>query len=269
MIDKIYIPTLGRSDNQITYNTFPQKWKDIVVMVIQKHEVGLYDYPCEYHIVDDNIGIAKTRELIYYLAGKSRYIIIDDDITFKRRNAKYYNKKSNMEKSKMDFNDSDYDDMIKSFDEKHDDGVVLCGTRLEYLPPDSIPYRDAGGGVYNAYSIDGSIFSEFIDDIDFSYTSNPHCTVEDILINMEILSRGYKIGKFDEFLYSTSFGSEGGCSSFRTVDEVKSGLKMIQDRFPSYIKILDKEFINGQPKVRIQWSKLIKQSKESNLNKFL
>ena len=51
-------------------------------------------------MVDNDIGIAKTRETIYRLAGKSRYMIIDDDITFKRRNRRYYGLESNMEKSK-------------------------------------------------------------------------------------------------------------------------------------------------------------------------
>ena len=55
-------------------------------MVIQEQEKHLYDYDCEYLVVDNDIGIAKTRETIYRLAGKSRYMIIDDDITFKRRN---------------------------------------------------------------------------------------------------------------------------------------------------------------------------------------
>ena len=59
-------------------------------MVIQEKEKRLYDYDCEYHVVDNDIGIAKTRELIYRLAGKKRYMIIDDDITFKRRNRRYY-----------------------------------------------------------------------------------------------------------------------------------------------------------------------------------
>ena len=272
-MDKIYIPTLGRHDNQITFNHLPQKWKNITVMVIQEKEKHLYDYDCEYHVVDNDIGIAKTRELIYRLAGKKRYMIIDDDITFKRRNRRYYGLESNMEKSKRDFIDSDYDDIIQSFEQKHDEGIILCGTRLEYMPPAQEASSNVGGGVYNAYSIDGQIFSEFIDEIDFSYTSNPHCTVEDILINMEILSRGYKIGKFDEFLYSTDFGSDGGCSTFRTVDEVKGGLQMIKNRFPNYIETLDKEenyndlnnhlksvkneIVNGQPKVRIFWSKLM------------
>ena len=122
-------------------------------------------------------------------------MIIDDDITFKE-GIEYYGLESNMEKSKRDFIDSDYDDMIQSFEQKHDEGIILCGTRLEYMPCQEAS-SNVGGGVYNAYSIDGQIFSEFIDDIDFSYTSNPNCTVEDILINMEILSRGYKIGKMN------------------------------------------------------------------------
>ena len=53
-----------------------------------------------------------------------------------------------MEKSKKDFEDSDYDDMIQSFDEKHDEGVILCGTRLEYFRCQEA-YSDTGGGIYN------------------------------------------------------------------------------------------------------------------------
>ena len=34
MIDRIYIPTLGRHDNQITYNSLSAKWKKIVTMVV-------------------------------------------------------------------------------------------------------------------------------------------------------------------------------------------------------------------------------------------
>ena len=37
-LDKIYIPTLGRHDNQITYNALPDKWKKLVIMVVQKKE---------------------------------------------------------------------------------------------------------------------------------------------------------------------------------------------------------------------------------------
>ena len=38
-IDKIYIPTLGRVDNQITYNALPDFLKKITYLVIQDHEL--------------------------------------------------------------------------------------------------------------------------------------------------------------------------------------------------------------------------------------
>ena len=39
-IDKIYIPTLGRVDNQITYNTLPDFLKKITYLVIQDQELS-------------------------------------------------------------------------------------------------------------------------------------------------------------------------------------------------------------------------------------
>ena len=35
---KIVIPTLGRMDNQITYNNLPQKWKNQTIFVVQQQE---------------------------------------------------------------------------------------------------------------------------------------------------------------------------------------------------------------------------------------
>ena len=85
-LDKIYIPTLGRHDNQITYNALPDKWKKLVIMVVQKKEEHLYEYDCEYLVVDNDIGIAKTREIIYRHGGRCRYIMIDDESNNKSKN---------------------------------------------------------------------------------------------------------------------------------------------------------------------------------------
>ena len=74
-MDKIYIPTLGRHDNQITYNALPDKWKKLVIMVVQKKEEHLYEYDCEYLVVDNDIGIAKTRDIIHRHGGISKYFI--------------------------------------------------------------------------------------------------------------------------------------------------------------------------------------------------
>ena len=119
-------------------------------------------------------------------------MIIDDDITFKRRNRRYYGLESNMEKSKRDFIDSDYDDMIQSFEQKHDEGIILCGTRLEYMPPAPEASSDVGGGVYNAYSIDGQIFSEFIDDIDSTNKKKIKKSLENIKKEIKIVCNRFE-----------------------------------------------------------------------------
>ena len=267
-LDKIYIPTLGRHDNQITYNALPDKWKKLVIMVVQKKEEHLYEYDCEYLVVDNDIGIAKTRDIIHRHGGISKYFIVDDDLKFVRRNVKYYGDVSNMEMSKRDFIDNDYDEMIESIDEKLDGNVVLVGPRLAFLPPAQERYWDTGGGQYNAYALNGEVFSKLYEEIDWSWVDDTTIVCEDILLNLEILSRGYKIGKFDEFLYNTKFGSDGGCSTFRTDDSILTGMNIVKEKFKDYVTVLSEEHKQGQPKVRIQWKKLYMDSQVSNIKEF-
>ena len=77
---KIYIPTFRRVDNQITFNNLPDDVKENVILVVQEQEKNQYKYDCEYLVVDNNIGIAKTREHIYRHAGKNRFGMLDDDV---------------------------------------------------------------------------------------------------------------------------------------------------------------------------------------------
>ena len=80
MIDKIYIPTFRRVDTQITFDNLPDEYKEKVIMVVQGQERDEYKYDVEYLVVDDNIGIAKTRELICRDAGKRRFYMVDDQL---------------------------------------------------------------------------------------------------------------------------------------------------------------------------------------------
>ena len=73
MIDKIYIPTFRRPNNQMTFDNLPDEYKEKVVMVVQEQEKDEYKYDVEYLVVGNDIGIAKTRELICRDAGKQRF----------------------------------------------------------------------------------------------------------------------------------------------------------------------------------------------------
>ena len=47
-LDKIYILTCRRVDDQITYNALPQKLKEKVCFVVQEWEREQYNYDAEY-----------------------------------------------------------------------------------------------------------------------------------------------------------------------------------------------------------------------------
>ena len=105
MIEKIYIPTVRRAKNQITFNNLPDELKKRVIMVVESGERHLYNYDCEYlEIPEEIVGkwtqLAETRKLIHKHAGNIKYAMIDDDIVINRRNTKYWTGISNMDKSR-------------------------------------------------------------------------------------------------------------------------------------------------------------------------
>ena len=82
---KIYIPTLGRSDKQITFSHLPKFLQDKTTLVVQPHEKHLYDnYPIMV-LPKDWMGISRTRKYIIDNAGNNIFGIMDDDIELKRR----------------------------------------------------------------------------------------------------------------------------------------------------------------------------------------
>mgnify|MGYP003113311872 CR=1 FL=1 len=72
MIETLYIPTMGRTDTQVTYDNLPQKYRDMVLFVIPYHERNDYKYDKKQLLVTpkDIKGIAATREFICRHAGE-------------------------------------------------------------------------------------------------------------------------------------------------------------------------------------------------------
>ena len=92
MIDKIFIPTVNRIDNQITYNALPNYLKEKVTFVVQSWEREKYSFDNEYLVLPDYINldhpraISETRKVIYKAGSQIKYAMLDDDIIFRRRN---------------------------------------------------------------------------------------------------------------------------------------------------------------------------------------
>ncbi len=56
-LDKIYILTCRRVDDQITYNALPQKLKEKVCFVVQDWEREQYNYDAEYLVLPKDIHV--------------------------------------------------------------------------------------------------------------------------------------------------------------------------------------------------------------------
>ena len=171
MIETLYIPTMGRTDTQVTYDNLSQKYRDMVLFVIPHHERNDYKYDKKQLLVTpkDIKGIAATREFICRHAGEKRFSMIDDDVIFYRRNQKYYvdyKKTSNMDKSKRQMTEQDFDEMFELFNKWMDDGYIHIGHRRANLPPSRKSYDDIC--FFNSiHHIDGKKLKPIINMIDW------------------------------------------------------------------------------------------------------
>ena len=201
-IERIFIPTVKRYDNQISYNNLPNVLKKKVTMVVRPDERHLYNYDCEYLCIPENIvdtwtELAKTREYIHKQAGAIKYAVIDDDIIIKRRNAKYWTGESNMEKSRRNANTQEIFEMYEEFSKWLDEpDIGIVGLSAPDVPPGNTPYRDTTN--VNTYVFyDGRMISKVIDEMDISSIR----VSEDILFLYEALSRGINTRKSEEWVF--------------------------------------------------------------------
>ena len=98
---------------------------------LYKHKVK------DFLVVGNDIGIAKTRELIIKDAKKTRFSMIDDDVKFMRRNSKTHKDLGcidNMETSSRLMNERDWDEMYYLINQWHDEGIIHCGHRRKFAP---------------------------------------------------------------------------------------------------------------------------------------
>ena len=234
IMNVIYIPTFKRHDKQIFFDNLPDRLKSKVIFVVQKQEEHLFKDK-NILVVDDDIGIAKTREIIYKTAGDERYLVVDDDVIVQRRNAKYFSKPSNMEGSKRKLTDDDWTELENRLNKCHDEGHILCGFKHGTILPRFNQPIFYNGGIFCIFSIDGKQFSKIIDSIDLCYVP----ISEDVHLNLELLSRGYPNAIMEEFCIHQISNKEGGCKTFRTQQLEDKCFKKLHKKFPKWVKIYE------------------------------
>lgn len=285
MIERIYIPTVRRANNQITFNNLPKELQERAVMVVEPGERHLYDYPCDYlEIPEKLVGtwtqLAETRLFIHKHAGAIKYCVADDDIKIRRRNAKYWTGQSNMEKSKRDATAEEMLDMYETVDKWFDESAIgVVGLSDAESPPSSKEYEDTKD-VYSYVFYDGRMLSEVIDDMDI-------CSLriaEDVLFLYEVLSRGINTRKSTEWMYDNRSMVQKDLSDTREVwtgmfknvedrpdnyyqsDAHYDAMRYIQSKYPHGVKIFEKD---GKMKNRKYWKKVYNPKYSDNLENFL
>ena len=281
MIEKIYIPTAKRENNQITYENMPEELQKRVIMVLRPEDRPLYKYDCEYLVVpDEMVGtwteLAQTRKLIHKHAGAIKYAMIDDDIVINRRNAKYWTGVSNMDKSRRKATKEEislmYEQVSKWLDEP-DIGIV--GLSAPDVPPSDSEYHDTTN--VNTYCFyDGRMISKVIDEMDITSVR----VSEDMLFLYEALSRGINSRKSEEWVFDNRSQIDKNLQDSRIVwkgmfdetpedyfqtDEHYDCMRYIQKKYPHGVKIFEKD---GKMKNIKYLKQVYKQSQTQNLDEF-
>lgn len=170
-MDRIFIPTVKRVDQQITYDGLPKSLKKKVTMVVQHWERPQYHYDCDYLVLpkkldlSDPLCMSKSREIIYEEGRNLKYCVLDDDLTFKRRNSKRFYGVSDMEKSGRNCTDDDIKEMFDLFDKwLKEPSVSFCGPSQIQNIPSTKPFTN-NQSISSCVWFNGPNFSDVLDDI--------------------------------------------------------------------------------------------------------
>ena len=240
---------MGRANNQITYDSLPKSYQKKVILVVPESERKLYKYDTNYLTVPDNIkGIAETRKYICEDAGEIRFSMVDDDVVFYRRNAKYHGGESNMSKSKRRATKGDLNEMFKDINEKMDDkdkNYIHFGNRRNNLPPCDKRLHD--NVFFNSvHHIDGKKLKNLLH-IDGLWTRTK--VGEDANFIFEYMIRGYQNIRYDEFTAHWGSYQDGGCALYRDAklhNTEHRKLKKHWDKFGNFVVMRKKMMAQGQ-----------------------
>ena len=243
MIDRIFIPTLNRVENQITLNNLPEELKKKVTLVVQKWERPKYKYDVDYLVLPENLTtkeylcLAKTREIIYEAGKNIKYAIIDDDIIFRRRNGKRFGLPSDMDKSQRVCSDSDIIEMFNTFDKWLDEkDVSFCGPSQIQNIPSTVLYRN-NTSISSCVFFNGIDFCNILKDLPTKEVKYG----EDTLFFLSLLSKGYgnrvsQIFAFSNESLKNNIKSDVWDNS--EYNDVWNDHKKIENLFPKYFQIL-------------------------------
>ncbi len=272
-IETIYIPTVNRVNDQITFNMLPRILQKKVTFVVQAWERESYKYDANYLILPDTeeyhytnyFCLSNTKKFIYETAGTTMYCVTDDDLVFHRRNRKYFGMESNLEKSSRKCTEDDIIEMFSEFEFLLSGNIALCGPAFGYFPPSNKKYKE-NGRLSDCYFIDGSKIYRHLCNIDLTSVK----ILQDSIFTLSLLTVGCENRISQEFLIQNISYENKKLISDRwdsqTAEQILNEIKIFKNMFPGLVEeIGDIERKNNRfnLNLKVSWSKAYKQFLDS------
>lgn len=244
MIDRIYIPTLGRPHTQITYDGLPDFVKEITYLVVQPHEKDLHGDKKVIVLPKSIKGIHKTREWIYNQAMGTIWGMYDDDLVFLTRQG---SKKTVMTAQEWKY-------MLETTNKFLTNRTAFAGHRLSFLNPTDIDYMETGA-VHCAFYFNGHVVPKL---------TWPIPLAEDLHMVLSLLEMGYNNIVWHKYSVENKEYSEGGCNTdgLRDIHKINKAHKQLMKLHPGLVKDdgIKKNKMGDMIKIRIAWKKAYKHS---------
>jgi hypothetical protein len=192
-----------------------------------------------------------------------KYAVLDDDLTFGRRNAKYWTDESNMEMSKRKATEADVLEMFDLYSKWLDEPTVtVCGCGHAENPPQGNEYSN-NASLSSAFWINGNDFKDLLPELELTRTK----VAEDTVFLLSLLSRGYGNRVSQEFIFfNNSVHTKNMKSTIwdeQTFEATHRDHKIVESMFPGIFTVLydhhSGERVKGgfrdYGKTRTDWSK--------------
>lgn len=255
----IYIHTSGRPDAQETLNWIPPTWIDKVRLVVQKREEKAYSkYPLPLVVLPDKIRtLSPTRQWLIDNAEERYIVMMDDDLTFSRRDPKRSEEigkpPTKLYKAKAEDMDTMFRMLQKTLER---DGFAHCGiSAREGNNHQPEPFSDVTR-MMRVLAYD----TKKVRECGARFDRVP--TKQDFDMTLQLLQAGYPNRVFFEWAQNQpgSNNRPGGCTEYRTTEMMAESAHMLKRLHPNFVDVVQKRTKvswGGMDRtdVRIGWKK--------------
>lgn len=228
---KIFVPTRGRLDRQITLG-----WIQDVTMVVPECEERHWDEPKI--VVPDAFCFSDVRQVILSDPAE-RHLVLDDDLLLYRRTDK-------LRKATP----TDVISLLHWIETKMDEGYVHGGVGFRAF---NNQYADDDLERENMVCICAHFYrADVLRAEGLRYDAIPgKC---DLHSTLSLLELGYPNVVTNEWVHHQECGKPGGCSRYRTPEMVSESSRILQRLHPEVVTLRDKK---GMDETRISWKKAL------------